>query len=97
MAYDRPCYDCGDRSPIKPELYYCKDCLQKLKYMLDNGEGVLEEPTAGDHCISCGQYENRRILYTGKSTLFSKHAGDGIPICDRCVEQEWQQLNAGIC
>lgn len=87
MAFGRKCYCCGVDDPVSSESFYCKSCLVKLsKAFKDNSEGVLNFPKHIDHCISCGQWEDRRIVYTG---LFSDHSGDvGMPICDKCVEEE---------
>jgi len=36
---------------------------------------IIENPPHSNHCVSCGQHENRKII-------------DGLFICDKCVERE---------
>lgn len=90
MAFGRKCYCCGVDDPVSPELFYCKSCLVRLaKAFKDNSKGVLNFPKHIDHCVSCGQWEGRHIVYTGYTGLFPDHSGDiGIPICNKCVEAE---------
>ena len=88
VAYGRKCYCCGERDPARSELYYCRNCLLRLEQAFASGGGVLSRPRHWDHCISCGEFEDRRILYTGRTGVFPAQAGDGVPICDRCVEEE---------
>ncbi len=77
MAYGLKCYCCG-LAYTTNEFFYCIECLQKLKMMFDNAEGVIEKPGHMNHCISCGEYENRRIVYVNDVT----------PICEMCVADE---------
>lgn len=89
MAFDRKCYCCGRNEPALPALFYCKECLLSLSDIFKhNGPGILERPRHADHCISCGEWQDRRILYTGRTGRFPAHPGDGIPICDHCVDEE---------
>lgn len=90
MAFGRKCYCCGVGDPVSPKLFYCKSCLMKLSQAFkDNGEGVLSFPKQMDHCVSCGQWEDRHIVYTGYTGLFPGHSGTvGMPICEKCVEEE---------
>lgn len=87
MAHGLKCYCCGTNN-TSDDFYYCLECLEKLQQMFANNENVLSTPTHCDHCISCGEFENRKILWTGGSKYFLKHSGDGVPICDGCVEGE---------
>lgn len=61
-----------------------------MKKAFEIGKGVILTPQHYDHCISCGQYEDRRIVYTGQTGLFPIHFGDGLPICDKCVQEEFE-------
>ena len=38
--------------------------------------------------ISCGEYKNRKIVYTGNMGLFTTHPKDSVPICGKCVQEE---------
>lgn len=87
----RVCYCCGERF-AEGDGYYCRDCLLKLKRLFaQESPGIVAEPKLQEHCISCGQWEERRILWTGQTGLFD-HEGDGVPICEKCVEEEWGGL-----
>ncbi len=88
----KKCYCCGINE-ISSEFFYCIACLKKLKEMFDNNENIIDNPNGTEHCISCGKFENRKILWTGNSTYFSNHNGDGIPICSICVESELKKYN----
>ncbi len=83
----KKCYCCGINE-ISSEFFYCIECLKKLKEMFDNNENIIDNPNGTEHCISCGKFDNRKILWTGNSRYFSNHNGDGIPICSICVESE---------
>ena len=83
----KKCYCCGINE-ISDEFFYCIDCLKKLKEMFDKNENIIDNPNSTEHCISCGEFENRKILWTGNSRCFPNHHGDGIPICNICVESE---------
>lgn len=94
MAVGRKCYCCGINEPVSPELFYCKPCLLLLSEIFKNKSlGILEGPRHYDHCISCGEWEGRQILYTGRTGRFPSHPGDGVPICDHCVEEELKSLS----
>ena len=83
----RRCYCCGLRN-VQGEHYYCLDCLSKLQRLfVEDGPGIVKNPQHQEHCISCGQWEERRILWTGRTGVFD-HAGDGVPICEKCVAEE---------
>lgn len=89
MAYGLKCYCCGINAPVSSELYLCKSCLLLLSEKFqEKSSDILENPKHFNHCVCCGEWENRRIVYTGSIKIFSEHAGDGVPICDRCVEEE---------
>lgn len=88
MAYGRKCYCCGETYPAFSPLYYCKACLMKLEQAFAAGRGVLPQPKHSDHCISCGEYEDRKILYTGETGFFPAQLGGGVPICEKCVREE---------
>jgi len=82
VAYGRKCYCCWKNATSETH-YYCYECIQKLKLMFDNNKAdfgnkyfeILDNPEHYDHCISCGEYENRRIIDI-------KH------VCDKCVIEE---------
>lgn len=80
MAAGQKCYCCGI-AETTDELFYCYDCLQKMKIMFDNNINVIEHPMHQEHCISCGEWENRRIVYPHQATF----------VCDRCVEREMKK------
>ena len=86
----RLCYWCGEQ-PAEGSGYYCRDCLVTLQRLFDDGgPGIVETPAFWEHCISCGQWEDRRILWTGRTGAFA-HGGDGVPICDKCVAEEFDR------
>jgi len=94
MAYGLKCYCCGVNTPASSELFLCRSCLLILyKKFQEDSPDILESPKHFDHCICCGEWENRRIVYTGSIKAFSEHGGDGAPICDRCVEEELNLLS----
>lgn len=86
----RNCYCCGVNKTIK-ENYYCHSCLKVLYWIFNtNIVGIENKPAHAEHCISCGQWENRRILWTGRTGYFN-HQGDGVSICEWCVHEEFEQ------
>ena len=87
MAFGKKCYCCGKVYP-RDDLFYCDECLMKLSKAFETGEGVVFNPKHYDHCISCGEYKNRKIVYTGNTGLFPTHPKDSVPICDNCVQEE---------
>lgn len=89
MAYGLKCYCCGVNKPNSPELYYCKSCLLILSKAFEaNNKGILRNPQHYDHCISCGEWEDRRIIWTGHTALFPSIKGAGVPICECCIKEE---------
>jgi len=86
MAHGLKCYCCG-QAPTSEAHYYCRDCLAKLHIMFETNRAVLngvayeimENPHHSNHCVSCGEHENRRII-------------DALLICDKCVETEFVQI-----
>jgi predicted nucleic acid-binding Zn ribbon protein len=82
MAHGLKCYCCGENITSDTH-YYCYNCVKILKNMFDTniadfgGEyfEILENPHPSSHCISCGEFENRRII-------------DVRHICDKCVIEE---------
>ena len=94
MAFGKKCYCCGNVYP-KDNLYYCEECLMKLNKAFETGKGVLYNPKPYDHCISCGQYEDRKIVYTGNTGFFPDHPRDMSPICDKCVQEELEKNKRG--
>ena len=87
MAYDLKCYCCGNKFTSN-DFYYCLECLVKLNEMFEKNVNVVKEPNYSNHCISCGEFENRKILYNGNSEYFPEIKGEGVPICDICVKEE---------
>lgn len=87
MAHGLKCYCCGENN-TSDEFYYCLQCLKKLQIMFNSNKNLINDPQHYNHCISCGEFKNRKILYTGGSCSFPDHGDDGIPICNRCVEDE---------
>ena len=81
------CYCCGKVYP-KDNLFYCEECLIKLGNAFETGQGVILNPEHCEHCISCGEYEDRQIVHTGNTGLFPTHPRDTLPICDKCVQEE---------
>ena len=85
MAHGLKCYCCSQKEK-SDAYYYCQDCLFKLKNMFGVNRAVfynkeykiIENPHHSEHCISCGEFENRRII-------------DEMFICDKCVELELLQ------
>lgn len=65
----------------------------KLNKALKTRQGVVSNPEHQDHCISCGDFENRQIIYTGNTGLFPTHPKDTVPICDKCVQKELKKYN----
>ena len=93
MAHGRKCYCCGENEPIQEVSYYCQSCLLKLSKILNTNErGIISKANYSEHCGSCGQWENIRIIMTGNTIDFSHHQGDGIPICENCVIEEMNLL-----
>ncbi len=93
MGHGLKCYCCCINDPILNDSYYCEICLQKLsKAFKDNVYGIIDKPKHMEHCISCGEWEERRIILTGRGGLFSSQVGDGVPICERCVRKELLKL-----
>lgn len=60
MAFGEKCYCCGKVYP-RDDLFYCEECLMKLSKAFETGEGVVFNPKHYDHCISCGEYKNRKM------------------------------------
>ena len=85
--FGRKCYCCGEVYP-KENLFYCEECLIKIRKAFETEQGVVVHPKETDHCISCGEYDGRRIVYTGNSGFFPKHPKDTLPICNKCAEKE---------
>ena len=96
MAFGKKCYCCEEVYP-KDVLFYCEECLMKLSKAFKTGEGVVLNPKHYDHCISCGEYENRKIVYTGNTRLFPTHPKDSVPICDKCVQEELKNTEKSEC
>jgi|AKZA01.1.fsa_nt_gi hypothetical protein len=89
MAHGSKCYCCGANKPIQAHCYYCQMCLLKLsKIFKIKDDGIINKANHSTHCGSCGQWKNRRIIMTGNTTYFNCHQGDGIPICENCVNEE---------
>ncbi|MGY3777081.1 hypothetical protein [Isobaculum melis] len=83
----RNCYCCGIKKTTN-ENDYCDSCLKSLSRIFStNAVAIEDKPVHADHCISCGQWENRRILWTGRTAYFN-HPGDGVPICEWCIQEE---------
>lgn len=87
MAFGLPCYCCGI-AKTSEDHFYCKECLVKLEYAFECKKGVVALPIHPDHCVSCGEFEDRVILWTGKTDVFSSKDGYGVPICKECVQEE---------
>lgn len=93
--FGRKCYCCGKVYP-KENLFYCKECLAKISKAFETEQGVILTPKHSDHCISCGEYEGRRIIYTCDSGFFPKHPKNTLPICNKCVEKELEEYKKTI-
>ncbi|MDP4091980.1 MAG: hypothetical protein Q8920_01315 [Bacillota bacterium] len=82
MAHSLKCYCCWKNATSNTH-YYCFKCIKKLKKMFDNNIAdfgdkcfeILENPHHSSHCISCGEFEDRRII-------------DVKCICNKCVMEE---------
>ncbi|OJG98356.1 hypothetical protein RV18_GL003257 [Enterococcus termitis] len=61
-----------------------------LSIFKSNAVGIEEFPEHVDHCILCGEWENRRIIWTGNTGAFD-HEGSGIPICEKCILDESEE------
>ena len=69
MAHGSNCYCCWNNKTSDIH-YYCYDCLLKLKNIFatnravfgDSEYGIIENPHHSEHCISCGEFESRRII-----------------------------------
>ena len=90
MMFGSRCYCCGKVYP-KDTFFYCEECLVKLDKAFETGQGVILNPEHHDHCISCGEYAERQIVYTGNTGLFPAHPKDMLPICDKCVQKELEK------
>ncbi len=90
MAFRKKCYCCDEAYP-NANLFYCKKCLDLLSKAFETGQGVLSNPEDMDHCVSCGEYEDRQIVYTGNSGFFPTHPKGFIPICSKCVQTELEK------
>ena len=74
MAHGLKCYCCGITET--GDRYYCYECLKKLKAIFESECcNILETTHHSQHCNSCGEWENRRII-------------EEVHVCDKCVKQE---------
>ena len=79
MAHGLKCYCCGVNAT--GDRYYCHQCLKELQdiFNTDSYE-ILHKPDSTEHCNSCGEWENRKII----NKLCSY-------ICDKCVVEKLLQ------
>jgi len=77
MAHDLKCYLCW-KNETSDNHYYCYDCIQVLKRHLDLNINFVKNVQYADHCVSCGQFENRKIILMNEVVL----------ICEICIMSE---------
>lgn len=75
------CYACGKKIQ---NGYLCKEHAFELRSMLENNDSVIEHPDHRYHCIICGEYEDRKIVYY-KGLIF---------ICDKDIEEEFTNYSS---
>lgn len=89
MAFGRKCYCCGE-AETSDTHFYCYSCVKELNEMFIKNRAVfgskhyeiLDNPLYSDHCVSCGEHTNRRII-------------DVWHICEKCISNELAEYMFG--
>lgn len=71
---NKECYVCGKKLS---NGYLCDDHILELVQMLNLNVDVMKEHDFRHHCIICGQFEERKIIYYKGLTF----------ICSVCIDE----------
>jgi late competence protein required for DNA uptake (superfamily II DNA/RNA helicase) len=73
------CFVCGK---VLNSGFLCDEHAMQLHGMLNNEESIVMDSTWKNHCMICGEYENRRIVYLPDAGYF----------CEYCILEEFKRI-----
>lgn len=69
------CYICNEQVTVK-DIWLCKEHAFNLNRHFESGFCLIKKPEFANHCMICGEWENRIIL----------QIPDNAPYCNVCID-----------